>query len=53
MDQMIMYPIGEASFTNLREDNAVYVDKTALIYQLVKQEGLDAAPRAARGFQPG
>ena len=37
MDQMITYPIGEASFTNLREDNAVYVDKTALIYQLVKQ----------------
>ena len=37
MDQMITYPIGEASFTNLRADNAVYVDKTALIYQLVKQ----------------
>ena len=37
MDQMITYPIGEASFTNLREDNAVYVDKTTLIYQLVKQ----------------
>ena len=37
MDQTITYPIGEASFQNLREDNAVYVDKTALIYQLVKQ----------------
>ena len=37
MDQMITYPIGEASFQNLRADNAVYVDKTALIYQLVKQ----------------
>ena len=37
MDQMITYPIGEASFENLREDRAVYVDKTALIYQLVKQ----------------
>ena len=37
MDQMITYPIGEASFKNLRADGAVYVDKTALIYQLVKQ----------------
>ena len=37
MDQTITYPIGEASFKNLRADNAVYVDKTALIYQLVKQ----------------
>ena len=37
MDQMITYPIGEASFRNLRADGAVYVDKTALIYQLVKQ----------------
>lgn len=37
MDQMITYPIGEASFRNLRADSAVYVDKTVLIYQLVKQ----------------
>ena len=37
MEQMITYPIGEASFKNLRADGAVYVDKTALIYQLVKQ----------------
>ena len=37
MDQAIVYPVGEQSFENLRADNAVYVDKTALIYQLVKQ----------------
>ena len=37
MDQAIVYPVGEQSFENLRADSAVYVDKTALIYQLVKQ----------------
>ena len=30
------YPIGIQSFSHLREDGYVYVDKTALIYQLVK-----------------
>ena len=37
MDQAIVYPVGQSSFEDLRADNAVYVDKTALIYQLVKQ----------------
>ena len=37
MEQAIVYPVGEQSFENLRADSAVYVDKTALIYQLVKQ----------------
>ncbi len=32
---MMKYPIGIQSFAQLREDNYVYVDKTALIYQLV------------------
>ena len=30
------FPIGIQSFSHLREDGYVYVDKTALIYQLVK-----------------
>ena len=29
------YPIGIQSFEKLREDSYVYVDKTALIYNLV------------------
>ena len=37
MEQTIVYPVGQSSFEDLRADNAVYVDKTALIYQLVKQ----------------
>ena len=32
---MMKYPIGIQSFAQLREDNYAYVDKTALIYQLV------------------
>lgn len=34
-ETMMKYPIGIQSFAQLREDNYVYVDKTALIYQLV------------------
>lgn len=30
------YPIGIQSFDKIREDNFVYVDKTDLVYQLVK-----------------
>ena len=30
------YPIGIQSFDKIREDGFVYVDKTALIYDLVK-----------------
>ena len=33
---MMKFPIGIQSFSHLREDGYVYVDKTALIYQLVK-----------------
>lgn len=29
------YPIGIQTFEKIREDNYVYVDKTALVYQLV------------------
>ena len=31
------YPIGIQSFELLREDGYVYVDKTALVYRLVKE----------------
>ena len=30
------YPIGIQSFERLRNDNCVYIDKTELIYRLVK-----------------
>lgn len=32
---MMKYPIGMQTFSQLRKDGYVYVDKTALIYQLV------------------
>lgn len=31
---MMLYPIGIQSFDNIRRDNYVYVDKTALVYKL-------------------
>lgn len=31
------YPIGIQSFDRLREDGFVYVDKTALVYNLCKR----------------
>ena len=31
-----LYPVGIQSFESLRRDNYLYIDKTALIYQLVK-----------------
>ena len=34
---MMKYPIGIQSFDRIREDGYVYVDKTALIYNLVKK----------------
>lgn len=34
---MMKYPIGIQSFDRLREDGYVYVDKTALVYRLVKE----------------
>ena len=38
---MMKYPIGIQSFDRIREDGYVYVDKTALIYNLVKVCGQD------------
>lgn len=32
----LRYPVGEQDFSNLRNDNCVYVDKTEVIYRLVK-----------------
>ena len=36
---MTKYPIGIQSFQKLREGKFLYVDKTALVYQLVSTEG--------------
>ena len=33
-----IYPIGIQNFESLRRDNYFYIDKTALIYQMVKTE---------------
>lgn len=33
----MIYPIGKQNFENLRNEGFVYVDKTALIYKLVKE----------------
>ena len=33
----MIYPIGRQNFENLRNDSCVYVDKTALMYKLVKK----------------
>ena len=35
--EVMKYPIGIQSFAQLREDGFVYVDKTALIHQLVTE----------------
>lgn len=37
MAQTVKYPIGIQSFESIREDGFLYVDKTALIYQLVNK----------------
>ena len=34
---IMIYPIGKQNFENLRNEGFVYVDKTALIYKLVKE----------------
>ena len=36
MNKPLIYPIGEQDFANIRNDVMVYVDKTDLIYSLVK-----------------
>ena len=49
---MLKYPIGIQSFEKLREDSYVYVDKTALIYNLVHDGTIyqGAFPRACHRF---
>ena len=42
------YPIGMQSFDKIREDNFVYVDKTNLIYQLVKDGNIYFLSRPRR-----
>ena len=42
------YPIGIQSFDKIREDNFVYVDKTNLIYQLVKDGNIYFLSRPRR-----
>ena len=32
-----IFPIGMQTFADIRERNAIYIDKTALIYRLVKE----------------
>lgn len=34
-----IYPIGVQNFEKIRDDDYLYVDKTALIYQMVKTGG--------------
>ncbi|MCM1177802.1 MAG: ATP-binding protein [Bacteroidales bacterium] len=36
-DRKMLYPIGIQSFSEIRENGYVYVDKTALIYHMVKE----------------
>ena len=36
-NSVMIYPIGRQNFENLRNEGYVYVDKTALIYKLVKE----------------
>ena len=33
------FPIGEQDFANIRRDQMVYIDKTSLIYQIVRERG--------------
>ena len=52
---MMKYPIGIQSFELLREDGYVYVDKTALVYRLVKEGAVYflSRPRRHRGSRNG
>lgn len=38
MEQQRIYPVGIQDFEKLRQKGAVYVDKTDLIYKLVKKD---------------
>lgn len=35
-----IYPIGIQNFEKIRKDGYFYIDKTALVYQLVKPEAI-------------
>lgn len=35
----VRYPVGIQSFAKLREEDYVYVDKTAVIYNLIRDKG--------------
>lgn len=37
MTKSVKYPVGVQNFESLRNDNYLYIDKTALIYKLVKE----------------
>ena len=42
-----LYPIGIQNFEKLRKDGYFYVDKTALLYRLVKTGTTSSVARAA------
>ena len=44
----MIYPIGRQNFENLRNEGYVYVDKTALIYKLVKEGSIYFLSRPRR-----
>lgn len=44
----MIYPIGRQNFENLRNEGCVYVDKTALIYKLVKEGSIYFLSRPRR-----
>lgn len=39
MSAKIIYPVGLQNFPKLREDGYLYIDKTALLYELVERGG--------------
>ena len=49
MNQTI-YPIGIQNFEKIRKDGYLYIDKTALIYQLVKTGSYHSRRRSPVGL---
>ena len=49
----MLYPIGIQNFAKLREEGYVYVDKTDLIYRLVKSGTYYFLSRPQKGWQEG
>ena len=47
-DMARMFPIGMQSFSVIRENNAIYVDKTSLVYKLVKEGKFDEIEKLVR-----